>query len=165
MSKKMLLGLGAVAGACFMVSKKLTEEQREKIAMKVDEIILDGRDKALKYDYYAREFIKENNFGGLKDRIVEKTRKYASDNKSVDDALESLKRATKDLKDHLEETGKNLKDLADVETEDVEIGYDEPEDDWNDDIIINGNTDSAFGEAKKAGDENATITFYPHKKD
>ena len=76
-----------------------------------------------------------------------------------------MKRATKDLKDHLEETGKNLKDLADVETEDVEIGYDEPEDDWNDDIIINGNTDSAFGEAKKAGDENATITFYPHKKD
>lgn len=38
MGKKMLLGLGAVAGACFMVSKKLTEEQREKIAMKVDEI-------------------------------------------------------------------------------------------------------------------------------
>lgn len=60
-----------------------------------------------------------------------------------------MKRATKDLKDHLEETGKNLKDLADVETEDVEIGYDEPEDDWNDDIVINGNTDSAFGEAKK----------------
>ena len=130
MGKKMLLGLGAVAGACFMVSKKLTEEQREKIAMKVDEIILDGRDKALKYDCYAREFIKENDFGGLKDRIIEKTKKYASDNKSVDDALESLKRATKDLKDHLEETGKNLKDLADVETEDVEIGYDEPEDDW-----------------------------------
>lgn len=70
----MLLGLGAVAGACFMVSKKLTEEQREKIAMKVDEIILDGRDKALKYDCYAREFIKENDFGGLKDRIIEKTK-------------------------------------------------------------------------------------------
>lgn len=42
MGKKMLLGLGVVAGACFMVSKKLTEEQREKIAMKVDEIILTG---------------------------------------------------------------------------------------------------------------------------
>ena len=165
MGKKMLLGLGAVAGACFMVSKKLTEGQREKIAMKVDEIILDGRDKALKYDHYARKFIKENDFGGLKDRIVEKTRKYASDSKSVDDALESLKQATRDLKDHLEETGRNLKNLADVEAEDAESRYDEPEDDWNDDIIINGNTDSAFGEAKKAGDENATITFYPHDKD
>ena len=112
MGKKMLLGLGAVAGACFMVSKKMTEEQREKI-------------------------------GGLHGAAGHPG----------------------DLKDHLEETGKNLKDLADVETEDVESRYDEPEDDWNDDIVINGNTDSAFGEAKKAGDENATITFYPHKKD
>lgn len=160
MGRKFALGLGIVAGACFVASKKMTEEQRERIAMKIDKMILDGREKALEYDYYAREFIEENDFGGMKDRFVAKMKHHAEKSRSVEEALDSLKQATMDLKNHLEEAGRNLGD--EMDDDNVEEPYGEDDDDWNDDIVINANADSAFGEAKKAGDENATVTFYPH---
>ena len=49
MSKKLLVGLGmlaAGAGAALVASKKLTADQKDKLAMKVDETVLNGREKA-----------------------------------------------------------------------------------------------------------------------
>ncbi len=46
MSKKLLVGLGmlaAGASAALVASKKLTADQKDKLAMKVDETVLNGR--------------------------------------------------------------------------------------------------------------------------
>lgn len=48
MSKKLLVGLGmlaAGASAALVASKKLTADQKDKLAMKVDETVLNGRDR------------------------------------------------------------------------------------------------------------------------
>ena len=37
MKKSFLLGLGAAAASAFVISKKLTESQKDRIAMKIDE--------------------------------------------------------------------------------------------------------------------------------
>lgn len=154
MSKKFLLGLGAVAGACFLISKKLTDEQKDKIAMKVDEMVLNGRDTALKYDQYARQFIEDNDLGVLKDKVVQKAQSFSSD-QNVSEALDSLKKATRDLKEHLEAAGQDLKAYHE---------FDEDTLDDEDEIVINHNDASAFSEVKKEAEfekDHPTETFYP----
>ena len=153
MGKKTLLaGLGLVAGTAFVAAKTLTEERREKLAIKVDEMMLDGREKALKYDRYFRDFLAENQEGlqPMKDRLV-KTADDLRENEAVVEALNSLKQATSDLKEKL--TQANV-----TKEEDQEVS--EPETD-----IIIDNT-SAFGKAKESSDfefEHPTEVFYPHE--
>lgn len=152
MKKTFLLGLGAVAGASFLLSKKVTEEQREKIALKLDEVLLDGREKALKYDRYLRDFLQANSldFAPLKDKVLAKT-DALKENEKMTDAITSLKQATTELRERLRVAKEELadEDLAE---------------DMQDDIIIDGR--SAFGEAKDVADfesEHPTEVFYPKK--
>lgn len=147
MKKTFLLGLGAVAGASFLLSKKVTEEQREKIALKLDEALLDGREKALKYDRYLRDFLQANSldFAPLKDKVLAKT-DALKENEKMTDAITSLKQATTELREHLR------------------VAKEELAEDMQDDIIIDGR--SAFGEAKDVADfesEHPTEVFYPKK--
>ena len=155
MGKKLLFGLGALvagASAAYVASKKLTNEQKDKLAMKVDETVLNGREKALQYNKYLQDFLEEKNVDGLKEKVLDRADEIKNE-KAVQDALSSLKKATADIKDRLENTKDKFEDLADEST---------PED-WNDDIVIDGR--SAFGEAKdNEGNtyERPTETFYPH---
>lgn len=72
MSKKLLVGLGmlaAGASAALVASKKLTADQKDKLAMKVDETVLNGREKALKYNQYLQQFLEENGVDDLKEKL------------------------------------------------------------------------------------------------
>ena len=155
MSKKLLVGLGmlaAGASAALVASKKLTADQKDKLAMKVDETVLNGREKALKYNQYLQQFLEENGVDDLKEKVVSRADEFKNE-QAVQDALASLKQATSDLKERLENTKDKFDDLAE----------DEASKDWNDDIVIDGR--SAFGEAKAKKDqpyEKPTETFYPH---
>ena len=157
MGKKLLFSLGAVvagAGVAYAASKKLTSEQKDKLAMKVDEAVLNGREKALKYNDYLQQFLEENGIDDLKDKIMTRADELKNEH-AVQDALDSLNQATNDLKERLETTKDKFDDLVDEET---------PED-WNDDIVIDGR--SAFGEAKDQKEqtyEKPTETFYPRNK-
>ncbi|MCP0886280.1 hypothetical protein LB941_02875 [Ligilactobacillus sp. WILCCON 0076] len=153
MKKTFLLGLGLVAGATFYVSKKLTEEQRDKIALKLDEAILDGREATLKYDRYLHEFMHANQLelSPLKDKFLEK-KDAITENEAVNDAMTSLKQATSELRARLKEASKELSEGT----------LDENNENLQDDIVIDGR--SAFGEAKDVADfesEHPTETFYP----
>lgn len=155
MGKKTLLaGLGLVAGAAFAISKTLTEERREKIAIKVDQMILDGREKALKYDRYLHDFLQENQegFQPMKERVFQ-TADSLKNNDVVNEALDSLKQATSDLKERLASS------VEKIENEEI-LAEDEAEADT--DIVIDNR--SAFSEAKESADfefEHPTETFYP----
>ncbi|ETA74017.1 hypothetical protein [Ligilactobacillus equi] len=156
MGKKTLLaGLGLVAGTAFAISKTLTEERREKIAIKVDQMILDGREKALKYDRYLHDFLRENQegFQPMKERVFQ-TADSLKNNDVVNEALDSLKQATSDLKERLASSREK------IENEEF-LAEDEAEADT--DIVIDNR--SAFSEAKESADfefEHPTETFYPH---
>lgn len=150
MKKSFLLGLGAVAGATFLLSKKLTEERKEQIALKLDEVLLDSREKALKYDRYLRDFLQANSpdFAPLKEKVLS-TKEDLAENEKMTDAITSLKQATTELRERL----KAAKDELADETLDENL---------QDDIIIDGR--SAFGEAKDVADfesEHPTEVFYP----
>ena len=75
MKKSFLLGLGAAAASAFVISKKLTESQKDRIAMKIDETLLNLRDLL-----------------HLKDESI------------VSDAFSSLKQATSDLKTYIQDS-------------------------------------------------------------
>ena len=40
MKKSFLLGLGAAAASAFVISKKLTESQKDRIAMKIEIVVV-----------------------------------------------------------------------------------------------------------------------------
>ena len=150
MKKSFLLGLGAVAGATFLLSKKLTEERKEQIALKLDEVLLDSREKALKYDRYLRDFLQANSpdFAPLKEKVLS-TKEDLAENEKMTDAITSLKQATTELRERL----KAAKDELADETLDENL---------QDDIIIDGR--SACGGAKDGADlesEHPTEVFYP----
>ncbi|MDE6375693.1 MAG: hypothetical protein K2L20_00735, partial [Ligilactobacillus sp.] len=108
--------------------------------------------KALKYNQYLQQFLEENGVDDLKEKVVSRADEFKNE-QAVQDALASLKQATSDLKERLENTKDKFDDLAE----------DEASKDWNDDIVIDGR--SAFGEAKDKKDrpyEKPTETFYPH---
>ena len=101
-----------------------------------------------------QQFLEENGIDDLKDKIMTRADELKNE-QAVQDALDSLKQATNDLKERLETTKDKFDDLVDEET---------PED-WNDDIVIDGR--SAFGEAKDQKEqtyEKPTETFYPRNK-
>ena len=102
MKKGFLIGLGVAASAAFILSKKLTESQKDKIAMKVDEFLLNIRDTAVKYDKYAREYLDENRdtINNIKENVADKFNKV-KDEADVNEAFSSLKKATSDLKDYI----------------------------------------------------------------
>lgn len=152
MGKKLLFGLGALvagAGVAAAVTKKLTNEQKDKLAMKLDEAVLNGREKALKYNQYMQDYLEDKGIDSLKDKVVSRADELKND-QAVKEAFSSLKQATADLKERLEATKGKFEDLA----------QEDSADDWNDDIVIDGR--SAFGEAKDQPYERPTETFYPH---
>ncbi|WP_178198321.1 hypothetical protein [Ligilactobacillus sp. Marseille-Q7487] len=159
MKKTFLLGLGAASAVAFIASMKLTEEQKDKIAMKVDEMLLDGRDTILKYDRYARNFFNEmtagvdveEEMGNLKTKLSDKADELR-EGQVVSEALTSLKKATADLKDYITQTKEDIDAVKDS----AEIAQ------MQDDIVIDGR--SAFGEAKATAEfesDHPTETFYP----
>ena len=92
MSKKLLVGLGmlaAGASAALVASKKLTADQKDKLAMKVDETVLNGREKALKYNQYLQQFLEENGVDDLKEKVVSRADEFKNE-QAVQDALASL---------------------------------------------------------------------------
>lgn len=159
MKKTFLVGLGLAATTAFVVSKKLTEEQKDRMAMKVDELLLDSRDTLLKYERYTREFLNdvsnnvdvEEEMGNLKAKI-NGTAEQLREGQLVNEALDSLKKATNDLKDYLVQTKEEIATAKDtLEAQSLQ-----------DDIVIDGK--SAFGEAKATAEfesDHPTETFYP----
>ena len=135
MGKKLLIGLG-VASVAFYASKKLSGKYLEKAASKLDDIVAEGQETALKYREYLLDYLDE------------------------DDKLEKLNKKVlqaKDLvdKDSVTEALSNLKDKL-MEKEDS-LDNDE---DLQDDIVIDQR--SAFGKMKEKTElENPTVVFYP----
>ena len=159
MKKTFLFGLGVAGVAAFVTSMKLTEEQKDKIAMKVDEMLLNGRDTVLKYDRYARNFFNEVTedldidvkVGVIKDKVNKKTDDL-KEGQVVNEALNSLKKATTDLKEYLTQAKDEIQSV--VEENQLQQ--------LQDDIVIDGR--SAFGEAKATAEfesDHPTETFYP----
>lgn len=143
MKKSFLIGLGAAAAGAFVISKKLTESQKDKIAMKVDEFMLNMRDTAVKYDKYAHDYLDENRdtINEFKKGVADKFNQV-TESVNVSDAVSSLKKATSDLKDHMSEEQKAAED----NDEDIVM---------QDDIYIDGTKLNDFKE------ELPTEVFYP----
>ena len=144
MKKCFLLDLGAAAAGAFVVSKKLTESQKDKIAMKVDEFMLNLRDTVIKYDKYAHDYLDENRdtINHFKQNVADKFNHVANDS-AVSEAFSSLKKATSDLKDYMTENQTE----PEADTQDSVM---------QDDIIIDG---TEFEEAVE--NELPTQVFYP----
>lgn len=60
MEKKLLIGLG-VAGVAFYASKKLSGKYLEKAASKLDDIVAEGQETALKYREYLLDYLDEDD--------------------------------------------------------------------------------------------------------
>ena len=60
MGKKLLIGLG-VAGVAFYASKKLSGKYLEKAASKLDDIVAEGQETALKYREYLLDYLDEDD--------------------------------------------------------------------------------------------------------
>lgn len=144
MKKGFLLGLGAVAASAFIVSKKLTESQKDHIAMKVDETLLNLRDTAVKYDKYAHDYLDENRdtVDGFKENITSRFNHLKGGSSVVSDAFSSLKQATSDLKKYIK---------SNEQEDDLTNDLDEK---MQDDIIIE---DPVFQDDKSE----ETIIFFP----
>lgn len=122
MNKKVLLGLGiGLAGATALITKKLvTAEQKEKMSEKIDESLLNGREKALEYYEYVEDYLDDKDlpdFSDLKDKVKSNTAKIAENEKIVD-AISNLKQATDDLRDKLSDMALE-KELAEDQYEDA----------------------------------------------
>ena len=144
MKKGFLLGLTAAASAAFVVSKKLTESQKDKIAMKVDEVMLNVRDTVFKYDKYAHDYLDENRdtINHFKQNVSEKVN-CVKDNAAVSEALTSLKKATSDLKDYITENN------------------DEPVSEPADDAVMQGDIYINSADLEDTDDDLQTQVFYP----
>ena len=59
MGKKLLIGLG-VASVAFYASKKLSGKYLEKAASKLDDIVAEGQETALKYREYLLDYLDED---------------------------------------------------------------------------------------------------------
>lgn len=144
MKKGFLLGLGAVAASAFVFSKKLTESQKDRIAMKVDEKLLNLRDTAIKYDKYAHDYLDENRdtVDEFKEEFTSRFHHLKGGSSVVSDAFSSLKQATSDLKKY-------------IQSNKQEMDFDEDQNEkMQDDIIIEG----PVFEEDEAGQ---TVTFFP----
>ena len=139
MGKKLLIGLG-VAGVAFYASKKLSGKYLEKAASKLDDIVAEGQETALKYrEYFLDE---DDKLEKLNKKVLQA--KDLVDKDSVTEALSNLKSSTSNLKDKLMEKEDSL----------------DNDEDLQDDIVIDQR--SAFGKMKeKAELENPTVVFYP----
>ena len=144
MKKSFLLGLGAAAASAFVISKKLTESQKDRIAMKIDETLLNLRDTAVKYDKYAHDYLDENRdtINNFKQSISDRFN-HLKDESVVSDAFSSLKQATSDLKTYIQDS-----------KEDIEQPFENHDEVMQDDIFID---DPNFGEE----DELKTVIFFP----
>lgn len=144
MKKSFLLGLGAVAASAFIVSKKLTESQKDRIAMKLDEKLLDLRDTVIKYNKYAHDYLDENHdtVDEFKEGFAARFHHLKDGSSAVSDAFSSLKQATSDLKSYIQ-SNKQEMDFDGNQNEKMQ-----------DDIIIEG----PVFEENEAGE---TVTFFP----
>ncbi|RHF32691.1 hypothetical protein DW689_09255 [Ligilactobacillus salivarius] len=142
MGKKLLIGLG-VASVAFYASKKLSGKYLEKAASKLDDIVAEGQETALKYREYLLDYLDEDDkLEKLNKKVLQA--KDLVDKDSVTEALSNLKSSTSNLKDKL--MGK-------------EDSLDNDED-LQDDIVIDQR--SAFGKMKEKTElENPTVVFYP----
>lgn len=137
MGKKLLIGLG-VAGVAFYASKKLSGKYLEKAASKLDDIVAEGQETALKYREYLLDYLDED------DKLEKLNKKVLQAKDSVTEALSNLKSSTSNLKDKLMEKEDSL----------------DNDEDLQDDIVIDQR--SAFEKMKeKAELENPTVVFYP----
>lgn len=144
MKKGFLLSLGAVAASAFVISKKLTESQKDRIAMKVDETLLNLRDTAVKYDKYARDYLDENQdiVSNFKQNVSSRFN-HLKNESVISDTFSSLKQATSDLKAYIKDSKSEL-----------EEPFENHDEIMQDDIFID---DSDLD----AQDELKTVTFFP----
>lgn len=150
MGKKTALAVTLATGAAAYVATRylLKSEHREKALDKFNDLTDNGREAALRYYHYAKEYFEDENefrddLESLKQKVSEKAKDLKS-NENVNKAFDSLKEATSDLKQQFEKEKVEYDDLA-------------PETD----IVIDGR--SAFGQAKRAAEseEKQTEVFYP----
>ncbi|KRL37328.1 hypothetical protein [Liquorilactobacillus uvarum] len=153
MGKKTAIAVTLVTGAAAYGATRylLKSEHREKVLNKFSALTDDGREAALKYYQFAKEYFKDENefrddLENLKQKFSE-TAKDLKSNENVNKAFDSLKEATSDLKQQFEKEKVEYDDLA-------------PETD----IVIDGR--SAFGQAKQAAEseDNPTEVFYPKEE-
>src|SRR5699024_6152966 len=142
MGKKLLIGLG-VAGVAFYASKKLSGKYLEKAASKLDDIVAEGQETALKYREYLLDYLDEDDkLEKLNKKVLQA--KDLVDKDSVTEALSNLK----SLKNKLKEKIKEKKDSLD-----------------NDEDLQNYNLNdqkTGFGKMKEKTElENPTVVFYP----
>ena len=139
MGKKLLIGLG-VASVAFYASKKLSGKYLEKAASKLDDIVAEGQETALKYREYLLD--EDDKLEKLNKKVLQA--KDLVDKDSVTEALSNLKSSTSNLKDKLMEKEDSL----------------DNDEDLQDDIVIDQR--SAFGKMKEKTElENPTVVFYP----
>ena len=99
MGKKLLIGLG-VASVAFYASKKLSGKYLEKAASKLDDIVAEGQETALKYREYLLDYLDEDDkLEKLNKKVLQA--KDLVDKDSVTEALSNLKSSTSNLKDKL----------------------------------------------------------------
>lgn len=139
MKKKTLLGILGVAGiTAAVVKKRLSEAQKEELALKMDEAVLNGREKALNYYRHAEDLLDESSIGDLKTKIK---------NAAYQDALAQVQAAKANLKE-------KMATLKEVEAKAAEEAY-------QDDIVIDGTIFDEFYHDHPEEYTNPTEVFYP----
>ena len=113
MGKKLLIGLG-IAGVAFYASKKLSGKYLEKAASKLDDIVVEGQETALKYREYLLDYLDEDDkLEKLNKKVLQA--KDLVDKDSVTEALSNLKSSTSNLKDKLMEKEDSLDNDEDLQ--------------------------------------------------
>ncbi|KRL03970.1 hypothetical protein [Liquorilactobacillus oeni] len=162
MVKKSSLFATAVVGvAAYYVTKKVFGAHKEEIRQKVNEATSDGREAAIRYYQYAKDYFEDEEglqgtFEDLKKKVADKAQDFKN-NENFEQALSSLKEATSELKEQFKKTKEDFSEGADDSFND--------ESEQEDEIVIDGL--SAFGEAKEAAEfekDHPTETFYPKDK-
>lgn len=153
MGKKTAIAITLATGAAAYAATRylLKDENKDKVLDKVNDLTEEGRENALRYYRYAKEYFKEDNefrddLENLKQKFSERAKNLKS-NENINKAFDSLKEATSDLKQQFEKEKVEYNDLA-------------PETD----IVIDGR--SAFGQAKQAAEseDEPTEVFYPKEE-
>lgn len=165
MSKKLWLATGVGAGvAAFLAAKKLVQTDRKELAEKIDELLLQRRQRALEYHKYFKDYVAQKDFPTQKvtdvtDRIVDSVEALKS-NEQVAHTVASLKSVSTDVTNAAKVATTKVKTTVNDALGQSSTKVDQPASEQ--DIVVDGR--SAFGAAKEAAEfesDHPTETFFP----